>query len=77
MKTLDLDFLIPNLRKPVKKVDLVKIAEKYQFIYNEHADDRTSRFYGKDEFEEEAKKKQFNTLWTMRSSFDCQSSICD
>ncbi len=53
MKTLDLDFLIPNLRKPAKKVDLVKIAKKYQFIYDEHADDRTSRFYGRDEFEVE------------------------
>ena len=53
MKTLDLDFLIPNLRKPAKKIDLVKIAAKHQFTYNEHVGDRTSRFYGKDEFEVE------------------------
>lgn len=51
MKTLDLDFLIPNLRKPAKEVDLVKIATKHGFLYDENIDDRSSRFFGKDEFE--------------------------
>lgn len=53
MKTLDVDFLIPNLRKPAKEVELVKIAAKYGFLYDENIDNRSSRFFGKDEFEVE------------------------
>lgn len=53
MSTKDLDFLIPNLRKPRNRVNLVAIAKSKGFDYVETRDGGSSYFFGEDGFEVE------------------------
>lgn len=53
MKTMDLDFLIADMKKPVPPVHLRETALKYGFEYSEDYFDGTSKFTGAENFEVE------------------------
>ena len=51
MKTIDLDFLIPDMKKPPERTDLVRIARSKRFYFEEDRLSGTSKFFGRDGFE--------------------------
>ena len=53
MQTIDVDFLVTNLNRPKEKSDLVNIARKKGFIYEEEQSTGVSRFVGMDNYEVE------------------------
>ncbi len=53
MKTLDVDFLIPNIREPKESTAFVEVLQEKGFIYNFDYVDNVSHIVGKENFEVE------------------------